>query len=61
MKGYKFNNKEIFHMHFFRAMVEKSKLQLYRTTIFLAQLWMAPSSHLINISAIKKLGRWKIK
>ena len=31
-----------------RVMVERSTLQLYRTTIFLAQPWMAASNHLIN-------------
>ena len=29
-------------------MVKRSILQLYRTTIFLAQQWMAASNHLIN-------------
>ena len=29
-------------------MVKSSTLQLYRVTIFLPQLWMAASNHLIN-------------
>ena len=36
------------HRYFSRVMVERSTFQLYRTTIFLAQLWMAVSNHLIN-------------
>ena len=30
------------------CMVKRSALQLYRTTIFLAQLWVTASNHLIN-------------
>ena len=59
-KVWKFINRVILHMHFSRAMVKRSKLQLYWTNIFLVQLWKAASDHLFNISAIKKIGRWKI-
>ena len=31
-----------------RVVVKKFILQLYRTTTFLAQLWMAASDHLVN-------------
>ena len=38
----------ILHRYVSRVMVKRSNLQLYRTTILLAQLWMAASNHLIN-------------
>ena len=38
----------LLHRYFFTVMVKRSTLQLYRTIIFLAQLWMAASTHLIN-------------
>ena len=38
-------------------MVKRSILKLYRTTIFLAQLWMAAFDHLFN-KCNQKLGRW---
>ena len=48
-KVYKFIENEIrLHRYFSRAMVKMSILQLYKTTIFLAQLWMAASNHLFN-------------
>ena len=36
------------HRYFSWVMVKRSTLQLYKTSIFLAQLWMAASNHLIN-------------
>ena len=37
-----------FHRYLPRVMVKRSTLQLYRTTIFLAQLCMVTSNYLIN-------------
>ena len=38
----------ILQRNFSRVMVKSSTVQLYRTIIFLVQLWMVPSNHLIN-------------
>ena len=59
-KVYKFIKNEILDRYFSKAIVKRSILHLNRTTIFLAQLWMAASNHLFN-KYIKKVGRWIIK
>ena len=38
----------ILHRYFCMVMLKRSTLQLYRITIFLAELWVAVSKHLIN-------------
>ena len=48
-KVYKFIKSGIFPRYFSRAIVKKSILQLYRTTVFLVQLWMAAFNNLFNI------------
>ena len=59
-KVYKFIKNEILDRYFSKAIVKRSIVHLNRTTIFLAQLWMAASNHLFN-KYIKKVGRWIIK
>ena len=59
-KVYKFIKNEILDRYFSKAIFKRSILHLNRTTIFLAQLWMAASNHLFN-KYIKKVGRWIIK